>query len=177
MHKREERPFAAFIGVDWADKKHDVCLWVPGGEERERLVLEHSPRAIQAWAGQLRERFGGAPIAVGLELAQGPIVSALLEHDFFVLFPVQPALLARYRLAFTPSRAKDDPTDAELALELLLRHPDKLQRLEPESAAMRSLRRLVEARRSLVEDRTRLTNRITSAPQSLLSAGIELVSR
>src|SRR3954463_8668654 len=84
---------------------------------------EHSPRAIQAWAERLRERFKSAPIAVSLELAQGPIVSALLEHDFFVLFPVQPAMLARYRLAFTPSRAKDDPTDAELALEVLLRHP------------------------------------------------------
>ena len=163
MHKKEERPFAAFVGIDWADRKHDICLWVSGSEKRERLVLEHSPRAIQAWAEKLRERFGGAPIAVGLELAQGPIVSALLEHDFFVLFPVQPTLLARYRSAFTPSRAKDDPTDAELALELLLKHSDKLKRLEPESAAMRALRKLVEARRSLVEDRTRVTNRITSA--------------
>jgi transposase len=163
MHKREAQPFVAFIGIDWADQKHDVCLWVPGSDKRERLVLEHSPRAIQAWAEQLRRRFGGAPVAVALELAQGPIVSALLEHDFFVLFPVQPAMLARYRLAFTPSRAKDDPTDAELALDVLLRHPDKLQRLEPESAAMRSLRRLVQERRSLVEDRTRITNRITSA--------------
>lgn len=163
MHKKEERPFAAFVGIDWADRKHDICLRVSGGEKRERLVLEHSPRAIQAWAEKLRERFGGAPIAVGLELAQGPIVSALLEHDFFVLFPVQPTMLARYRSAFTPSRAKDDPTDAELALELLLRHSDKLKRLEPESAAMRALRKLVEARRSLVEDRTRVTNRITSA--------------
>jgi len=36
-----------------------------------------------------RERFGGAPIAVCLELAQGPIASALLEYDFFVLFPVR----------------------------------------------------------------------------------------
>jgi transposase len=162
MHKREVPPFAAFIGIDWADKKHDICLWVPGTDDRERLVLEHSSRAIQAWADKLRERFGGAPVAVSLELARGPIVSALLEHDFFVLFPVQPSMLARYRRAFTPSRAKDDPTDAELALELLLRHREKLERLKPESGAMRSLRRLVEARRSLVEDRTRLTNRITS---------------
>jgi hypothetical protein len=23
-------PFAAFIGIDWADKKHDICLHVPG---------------------------------------------------------------------------------------------------------------------------------------------------
>jgi hypothetical protein len=108
-------------------------------------------------------RAHGAPIAVCLELSQGPIVSALLEHDVFVLFPVQPAMLARYRLAFTPSRAKDDPTDAELALELLLRYPEKLPRLEPESVAMRSLRRLVETRRRLVHDRVQIINRLTSA--------------
>jgi transposase len=161
MHK--QAPFAAFIGIDWADKKHALCLWVPGSEQRERLELEHRPAVIHAWAEKLRMRFGGAPIAVCLELSQGPIVSALLEHDFFVLFPVQPTMLARYRLAFTPSRAKDDPTDAELALELLLRHPERLSRLEPESADMRALRRLVEMRRTLVDDRVRLTNRISHA--------------
>jgi len=59
--------------------------------------------------------------------------------------------------------AKDDPTDAEVILELLVRHRDKLKRLEPESADMRALRRLVEWRRDLVQDRTRLTNRITDA--------------
>ncbi|MEY2932388.1 MAG: hypothetical protein RL033_3137 [Pseudomonadota bacterium] len=155
--------FAAFIGIDWADKKHDVCLTAFGSDKRERSVIEHRPAAIRAWAEKLRERFGGAPVAVCLELTQGPIVSALLEHDFFVLFPVQPATLARYRNAFTTSRAKDDPTDAEFALELLLRHPDKLSALEPESVPMRSLRRLVEARRTLVDDRVRITNRITAA--------------
>jgi transposase len=163
MHKQEESDYAAFVGIDWADKKHDICLWVPGQEQRERLVLEHRPRAIRAWADQLRERFAGASIAVSLELSQGPIVSALLEHDFFVLFPVQPTTVARYRAAFTPSRAKDDPTDAEIALELLVRHRDKLKRLEPERPAMRALRRLVEARRDLVHERTRLTNRVTNA--------------
>lgn len=78
-------------------------------------------------------------------------------------------MLARYRLAFTPSRAKDDPTDAELALELLLRYPEKLPRLEPESVAMRSLRRLVETRRRLVHDRVQITNRLTSALKAYFS--------
>src|SRR5215831_599284 len=144
-----QEEFAAFIGIDWADRKHDVCLSVTDGTKRERLVLEHRPAAIREWADRLRQRFGGAPIAVCLELSQGPVVSALLEHDFFVVFPVQPATLARYRSAFVTSRAKDDPTDAEFALELLLRHRDKLSRLEPESVPMRSLRRLVEHRRTL----------------------------
>jgi transposase len=155
--------YAAFIGIDWADKKHDVCLVVAGSEKRERSVLEHRPAAIHEWAQALRKRFGGAPVALCLELSHGPLVSALLEHDIFVLFPVQPATLARYRSAFVTSGAKDDPTDAEFALELLVRHRDRLTRLEPESVAMRTLRRLVETRRSLVEDRVRLTNRLTAA--------------
>ena len=156
-------PFAAFIGIDWADKKHDVCLHVPGQKKREHSVLQHRPAAIREWAQKLRERFGGAPIAVALELAQGPVVSALLEHDIFVLFPVQPTLLAKYREAFTPSRAKDDPTDAEFAVDLLLRYPERLPRLQPESPDMRRLRRMVELRRALVDDRVAITNRITSA--------------
>jgi hypothetical protein len=42
-------------------------------------------------------------------------VYALQKYDFIVLFPINPATLARYRQAFKPSGAKDDPTDAELA--------------------------------------------------------------
>jgi len=153
--------FAAFVGIDWADRKHDVCLHVPGASAPETSVLEHRPLVIDAWARRLRERFGGRPVAVCVELAQGPIVSALLEHDFFVIFPVNPTMLAKYRSAFVPSGAKDDPTDAALALDLLRRHPEKLAALKRESEDMRALRRLVQARRDLVEDRVRVTNRLT----------------
>ena len=161
--KKEQSEFAAYIGIDWADKKHDLCLQVAATGAREKSVLEHNPKAVHAWAEGLRKRFGGAPVAVCIELAKGPIVSALLEHDFFVIFSVQPALLARYRKAFVPSRAKDDPTDAQFALELLLRYPERLQRLKPESTTMRALRQLVENRRTLVDDRVRVTNRITAS--------------
>ena len=72
MHKGEEHAYAAFVGIDWADKKHDVCLQVAGSARRERLILEHRPGAIQAWAEQLRERFAGALVAVSVELTRGP---------------------------------------------------------------------------------------------------------
>jgi len=153
--------FAAFVGIDWADRKHDVCLQVPGAPAPEASVLEHRPAAIDAWARRLRERFGGRRIAVCVELSEGPIVSALLEHDFFVIFPVKPTMLANYRTTFVPSGAKDDPTDAALALDLLCRHPERLAPLKREGEDMRALRRLVQARRDLVQDRVRVTNRLT----------------
>ena len=80
-----------------------------------------------------------------------------------MLFPINPMMLARYREAFTPSRAKDDPTDAELQLDLLLRHRDKLKPLAPQRPEMRAFSQLVAHRRRLVADRVRITHRLTSA--------------
>jgi len=62
-------------------------------------------------------------------------------------------MLATYRKAFSPSGAKDDPTDAELALGLMLNYPNKIKALKMESGSVRKLMHLVEQRRSLVEDR------------------------
>lgn len=154
--------FAAFIGIDWADAKHDICLQAAGSEKREFSVLEHQPDTIDEWVSTLRARFKGQSIAICLELNKGPLVSARRKYDFLVLFPVNPLTLARYREAFAPSQAKDDPTDAELQLELLLKHRDKLKPLQPQSPTMRALEQLVEHRRRLVGDKVRITNRLTS---------------
>jgi transposase len=154
--------FAAFVGIDWADAKHDVCLQAAGSTKRECFQLEHTPEAIDAWVTTLRTRFNGHPVAVCLELNKGPLVFALRKYDFLILFPLNPLTLARYREAFTPSRAKDDPTDAELQLELLLTHRDKLQPLHPQSPALRALAQLVEHRRRVVGDKVRITHRLTS---------------
>jgi transposase len=163
MDRSSLSEFAAFIGIDWADRKHDVCVLPAGSSRRESCVLVHRPEAIAQWAEGLRERFGGRDIAVCLELAKGPLVYALQRYAFLVLFPVNPATLAKYRQTFHVSGAKDDPSDAQLALELLVTHPEKFSRLRPQSASMRTLQQLVEQRRLLVDDVRRLTNRITNA--------------
>jgi hypothetical protein len=154
--------FAAFVGLDWADAKHDVCLQTASSATCECFQFEHTPEAIDAWVTTLCTRFNSQPVAICLELNKGPIVSALRKYDFLVLFPINPLMLARYREAFTPSRAKDDPTDAALQLELLLTHRAKLQPLQPQSPTMRALAQLVEHRRRVVGDKVRITNRLTS---------------
>jgi hypothetical protein len=145
--------FAACLGLDWADAKHDVCLQAAGSAQRERCSLEHTPEAIDAWVGALHKRFEGKPIAICLELNKGPIVFAWRKYHFLVLFPVNPLTLARYRKAFTPSHAKDDPTAAELQLELLHTRRDKLQPLTPQRPTMRALEQLVEHRQRVVGDK------------------------
>jgi transposase len=154
---------AACIGLDWADAQHDVCLHAAGAERRECLVLAHSPEALDAWVQTLRTRFHGEPVAVCRELKKGPMVSARRQYAFLVLLPVHPFPLAKYRAAFTPSRAHDDPTDAARQVELLLKHRDKLTPLTPQSPTMRAFAQLVAHRRRLGGDKVRCTNRLTSA--------------
>src|SRR2546427_1026773 len=162
MTQTSHNTFAAFVGIDWADAKHDGCLQAAGSAKRECFQLEHTPEAIDAWVATLRTRFDGQPVAICLELNKGPLVFALRTYDFLVLFPINPLTLARYREAFTPSRAKDDPTDAARQRELLRTHRDKLRPLNPQSPTMRALAQLVEHRRRVVGDKVRITNRLTS---------------
>jgi len=154
--------YAACLGIDWADKKHDLCLFDSTTGKKTKQVLPHTPQAIADYFTNLRRRYPGQQIAVGLEQSRGPLLFALLQYDFLVLFPINPTTLAKYRQAFSPSRAKDDPTDAEYAAELVRQHSDRLKAWHPDDDQTRTLRYLVEHRRRLIGDRTRISNRMTS---------------
>lgn len=154
--------YAALLGIDWSDRKHDICLIDPQTGQREASLLRHSPNSIDEWATALRARFGGQQVAICLEQSRGPLIYALMKYDFITLYPVNPSTLSRYREAFAPSRHKNDATDAAYLAELLCVHRDRLRAWQSDSEQTRTLRYLVEHRRRLVDDRTRLSNRMTS---------------
>jgi transposase len=156
-------PCAAFVGIDWADATHALCLPAAGTTTREARSLDPTPAAIDAWVCPWRQRCGGHPVAGCLELNKEPMVSALRTDEVLVLCPVHPLTLARYREAFTPSRAQADATDAARQLELLLNHRDQLTPLQPQSPQRRALAQLVASRRRRVGAQGRMTNRLTSA--------------
>jgi transposase len=155
-------PFAALLGIDWSDHKHDVCLVDAATGCRELSVISHTPETLDEWAGGLRARFGGAKVAICLEQSRGPLIYALLKYDFLVLYPINPQTLSKFRAAFTPSGAKDDPTDAEYLVELLVHHRERLKAWTPDDEKTRTLQLLVEHRRRLVGDQTRISNRLTA---------------
>jgi transposase len=154
--------FAAFIAVDWSDEKHDVALFDPATSQRETYTIPHSAHSINEWATSLRTRFSGQPVAVCLEQSRGPLINALLKYDFLILYPINPKTLKKYREAFSPSGAKDDPRDTDYLLDILLHHRERLKAWRPDDEKTRTLQFLVEHRRRLINDRTRLSNRMTA---------------
>jgi len=161
-NQKQEVEFAAFVGIDWADQKHAWALQIPGHLDVERGDLDHTPEAVAFWATELARRFAGRLIAVALEQSRGSLVFMLTKYAHLVLFPVHPTTLSDYRKGFRPSGAKSDPSDAGLLVDLLVRHREKLRRLNPDTEQTRSLQFLVEARRKFVNDKTRYSNRLTA---------------
>jgi len=163
MKKDTPIEYAAQIGLDWSDRKHDFCIKIKDKEALEYGVVKHDVQEIEDWALALQKRFQNQPIAICLELKAGPVVYALLKYSFIVLYPIPPKALAKYREAFTQSGAKDDPSDAYLQMDYLVKHPEAVKPLVPDSPETRILQSLVEDRKDLVCDKVRLTNRITAA--------------
>jgi transposase len=165
--------FAALIGIDWADTKHDICEHPNHTDKYNYCIIKSKPEALHEWAMSLKQRYPNQQIAVACELKKGPLIYALAKYDHLTLFTINPSSVANYRKAFTPSNAKDDPTDAFIQVEILALHMDKLTVIEPESAAMRSLAQLVEYRRSLVQDSVDLSNKITATLKNYYPQALE----
>jgi transposase len=169
--------YAAYVGIDWADQTHSVCVRAAQSQTDEPYALPQDPQAIHAWARALHARFPHGPIAVAVEQSRGPLIYALLQHAHLALFPINPAILTKYREAATAaSGVKDDPLDAQLACEVVRLHRDWLRVLRPPPAAVRQLQLLVEARRGFVEQRTAFCEQLGAAlkayfPQALKLSG------
>lgn len=172
---------AASVGIDWASDHHDIALQAAGARTIETSRLAHTPEAIAQWLRTVAARFGGRPVGIAIETSRGPLVGALLEAPWVVLYPVNPRSLRRFREVFAPNGAKDDVPDARLLLELLHKHRPQLHAWQPEAETTRRLQHLVERRRAVVALRTQLTLQLQTAlkeyfPQALVWTGDDLTA-
>ena len=155
-----EAVYAAFVAIDWASQKHTYALQPAASKSRERGQIEATPEAVQAWVAELMGRFPGQPIAVALEQKRGALFYCLSKYAALVLYPIHPATVSRMREALHPSSNKTDPQDADLQLDLLLHHRDRLQPFRADTVETRRLQVLVEDRRKWVDELTGFTQQL-----------------
>lgn len=157
---KAQEPFAAFVGIDWADREHAVCLTLADGSAQQPSTLAQDAEAIADWANELAGRFAGRPVAVCLEQSRGALIVALMQYAHLILYPINPKQLAKYRQSFSPSGSKDDPRDAELLCRFVREHHARLRAWQPDDPVTRQLRQLSEDRRGWVDQRTAASNRL-----------------
>ena len=152
-----------FVGIDWAEAHHDVCVLDTAGEV---LAARRIPEGLEGVARlhALLAEHAEVPteVIVGIETDRGLLVGALLAAGYLV-YAVNPLAASRYRERHTTSRAKSDRADARMLADLVRtdRHNHRLVSLDSE--LLGAIKVLARAHQNLIWTRQRQTNALRSA--------------
>jgi transposase len=152
---------AIIVGIDWADKQHAFHLVAPDGSELADS-FEQTPEAIEQTIHAWRKQSPGTKIEIAVEQSRGALINALLKYDDLTIYPINPAAASNYRGAFAHGGGKNDPVDARLLVQFLRHYRPQLRPLRRDEPLTRELAALCEDRRALVDQRTKLANRLTA---------------
>ena len=152
-----------FVGIDWAEEHHDVCVL-----DGEGAVLA-SRRIPDGLAGvallhALLADHAAEPteVIVGIETDRGLLVGALVGAGY-QLFAINPLAASRYRERHTTSRAKSDRGDAKMLADLVRTDRHNHRPLEPDSELLEAIKVLARSHQSLIWTRQRQLNALRNA--------------
>lgn len=170
-----------FVGIDWAEAHHDVCLVdEAGGVLAKRRIAEGLVGVGQLHA--LLAEYAEEPtlVVVGIETDRGLLVGALVASGYQV-FAINPLAASRYRERHVTSRAKSDPGDAKMLADLVRTDRHNHRPVAGDSELAAAVQVLARAHQHLIWTRQRLVNQLRSSlrefyPAALAAFGTELAN-
>ena len=170
-----------FVGIDWAEKHHDVCIVDQTGEvvAKGRVAegIEGVAR-LHAMVAEHVEEPGDA--IVGIETDRGLLVGALVAAGYEV-FAINPLSVDRYRDRHATSGAKSDPGDAKVLADIVRTDRHNHRPVAGDSELAEAIKLLARHHQGYVWERQRHVNRLRNAlrefyPQALDAFGTELAA-
>ena len=151
-----------FVGIDWAEAHHDVCVL---DEEGRVLAKGRVPEGVQG-VGRLHAMVAEhaedpGEVVVGIELDRGLLVGALVEAGYRV-YAINPFAASRYRDRHATSGAKSDPGDAKVLADLVRTDRQNHREVAGDSGLAEAIKVLARAHQSLVWTRQRQVNQLRS---------------
>ena len=162
-----------FVGDDWAEGHHDVCLMDEGGT---RLAARRLPEGL-AGVGVLHEMVAehtsdAGEVVVGIETDRGLWVAALVGAGYRV-YAINPKAVSRYRDRHRLAGAKSDRGDAKLLADLVRTDRHNHRRVAGDSPDAEGTKIVARAYQNLVWARVRHTNQVRNALREYYPAALE----
>ena len=111
-----------FVGVDWAEAHHDVCILDDDGTVLGRRKIGDSFAGVGELHALVASHLGdddeADQVIVGIEKDRGLIVTALVAANYQV-YGINPMAAARYRERHHVSGSKSDTGDAKMLADLV----------------------------------------------------------
>ena len=155
-----------FVGVDWAEDHHDVCVMAEDGQVLGRRRVPDSVTGIGELHDLVAEHAEDEePVIVGIEIDRGLIVTALLGAGYEV-FAINPLASSRYRDRHAVSGAKSDTGDAKVPADLVRTDRHNHRPVSGDSELVEGIKLLARAHQSAIWGRQRQLNALRSALSS-----------
>jgi transposase len=162
-----------FVGVDWAQTAHAVCLLDARGRVRAQWTTPHTAAGLAELGTRLRRRGAAATIGIAIERPTGVLVDTLVEAGFAVV-AIHPNVLKASRARYRAAGAKSDAADAYMLADLLRTDGHRFRRVQPLSDATRALRALVRTRDDVVAMRVGAANQLRALLESFWPGAVTL---
>ena len=162
-----------FVGVDWAEAHHDVCVIDEAGVVLARTRVPDGIAGVARLHALVADHAEDpAEVAVGIELDRGLLVGSLVAAGYEV-YAVNPLAVARYRDRHAVSGAKSDPGDAKVLADLVRtdRHNHRL--VAGDSALAEAVKVMARAHQNAIWSRQRQVNALRSALREFYPAALD----
>jgi hypothetical protein len=168
-----------FVGVDWAETHHDICVLNEAGEVLARKKIPDTFEGVRA-LHELLAPYAEEPdeVIVGIEKDRGLMVTAMLGANYH-LYALNPMSVARYRERHVTSGSKSDPGDAKVLADIVRTDRHNHREVAGDSEGADAIKVLARAHQSAIWSRQREKNALRNAlkdyyPGALLAFGTDL---
>ena len=166
-----------YVGIDWADDHHDIYVTDDAAIELDSFSISHSSEGMEKLMKRVdRCCTGREAVLVAIESHQRLLIYALLEAGYLV-YPINPKSMDRYRDRYRMSSSKSDTKDAMVLANILSTDLHLYKPLPRETVADARLRQLTRPHKSLGQQKTKLLNQLTTQLKSYYPVALRLFSR
>ena len=151
-----------FTGLDWKDKGYTTRIINKEGTDLSgSFEVEKNQEGFSEFIHKVRKYCGNDnDIIFGIEREKDPIVEYLLSLGYKV-YLVCPNMMKSLRKRYSSSGKYNDDFDSYIIADTLRTDRNRLTQIEPRSDKIRKIEFLLRHRDKAVDDKRRLTNRLT----------------
>lgn len=158
-----------FVGIDWADQKHDVCALSARGRILSEFIIPDTVDGFQQLHAYLQTR---DQVAIILEKDNGRLVEFLLQNGW-PLYWIPPHISAFRR----PRRSKSDRGDALLLAKLLRMEDSECRPVRRDSCLVIELKQVVQAHQKMQVEQHRLKLKLRAVVKAYYPALLDIFAR
>ncbi|MGH2773764.1 MAG: IS110 family transposase [Actinomycetota bacterium] len=162
-----------FVGDDWAEAHHDICVL---DEQGKMLAKRRVPEGVEG-IRQFHELVADhavdpAEVIVGIEIDRGLFVQALVTAGYQI-YAINPFAASRYRDRHAVSGAKSDPGDAKVLAELVRTDRQNHRLIAGDTELAEAVKILARGHQNLIWTRQRQMNSLRSTLREFYPAALE----